>query len=128
MKKKVLLVEDNHQNMRLLEMTLRADSYILLKATDGEKAMEIVVKDKPDLIIMDIQLHGMSGLGVTNRLRQIPACSHIPIIAVTAYAMRGDKEKAIEAGCNAYVSKPIDTRELRALVAEMLLQQQEDNN
>ncbi len=127
MKKKVLLVEDNHQNMRLLEMTLRADNYTLLKATDGEKAMEIAVKDKPDLIIMDIQLHGMSGLEVTERLRQMPACSHIPVIAVTAYAMRGDKEKAIEAGCNAYISKPIDTRELRGLVAEVLLRRQKDN-
>lgn len=127
MKKKVLLVEDNHQNMRLLEMTLRTNSYTLLKATDGEKAMEIAVKDKPDLIIMDIQLHGMSGLEVTDRLRQMPACSHIPVIAVTAYAMRGDKEKAIEAGCNAYISKPIDTRELRGLVAEMLLRRQQDN-
>ena len=127
MKKKVLLVEDNHQNMSLLEMTLRADSYILLKATDGEKAMEIVVKDKPDLIIMDIQLPKMNGLEVTRRLRETPAFKHTPIIAVTAYAMKGDQERVIESGCDAYLSKPINTRELPKVIAEMLSQRQKDN-
>ena len=124
MKEKILIVEDNPQNMRLIEMALRAKSYALLKATDGEKAMEIAVKEKPGLIIMDIQLPKLSGLEVTERLRQIPAFSHVPIIAVTACAMKGDKEKVIDAGCNAYLSKPINTRELRRVVAEMLLRHQ----
>jgi two-component system cell cycle response regulator DivK len=93
----------------------------LLEAFDGAEALELTVRDKPDLIIIDIQLPKMSGLEVTRRLRQIPAFSYIPIIAVTAYAMKGDRENAIEAGCDAYLSKPINTRELPRLVTGMLL-------
>ena len=120
LKKKILIVEDNPQNMKLIEMTLRGRSYTLLKATDGEEALDMVLRDQPDLIIMDIQLPKVSGLEVTRRLRQIPAFSHVPIIALTAYAMKGDREKFIEAGCNAYLSKPISTRELSGMVTEML--------
>jgi CheY-like chemotaxis protein len=120
MPKKILIVEDNPQNMKVELMALRPHGYILLQATDGEEALQIAMRDKPDLIIMDIQLPKVSGLEVTGRLRQMPDFRHTPIIAVTAYAMRGDKEKAIEAGCNAYLSKPINTRELPKVVAEML--------
>ncbi len=127
MKEKILIVEDNAQNMRLIEMTLRAKNHLLLKATDGEQAISIAVKDKPDLIIMDIQLPKMNGLEVTARLRQVPDCCYIPVIAVTAYAMKGSREKAINAGCNTYLSKPINTRELRETVAELLLQHCKDN-
>jgi two-component system cell cycle response regulator DivK len=112
--------------MRLLEMTLRANSYTLLKATDGKEALDMAVKEHPDLIIMDIQLPKMSGLDVTKKLRQVPEFNDIPIIALTAYAMKGDKEKFIEAGCNAYLSKPINTRELPAMIAEMLLGRRQD--
>ena len=119
MPKKILIVEDNPQNMKVELMALRPHGYILLQATDGEEALQIAMRDKPDLIIMDIQLPKVSGLEVTGRLRQMPDFRHTPIIAVTAYAMRGDKEKAIEAGCNAYLSKPINTRELPKVVAEM---------
>jgi two-component system cell cycle response regulator DivK len=125
--RKILIVEDNPQNMNLVEMTLRAGRYALLKATDGEKAMKIAVKDKPDLIIMDIHLPKLSGLEVTKKIRQMPALSHIPVIAVTAYAMRGDREKVIDAGCDAYLSKPVNTRELRRLVVEMLRRRQRSN-
>jgi len=121
-KEKILIVEDNDQNMRLIEMTLGTNNHFLLKATDGEQAMAIAVRDKPDLIIMDIQLPKMNGLEATVRLRQVPDCCYIPIIAVTAYVMKGSKEKAINAGCNAYLSKPINTRQLRETVAELLLQ------
>jgi two-component system cell cycle response regulator DivK len=124
MKEKILIVEDNPQNMRLIEMTLRAKNYTLLKATDGEQVLDVVLRERPDLIIMDIQLTKMSGLEVTRRLRENRALSHIPVIAVTAYAMKGDKEKVIEAGCDAYLSKPINTRQLPGVVAEMLLQRQ----
>jgi len=125
--RKILIVEDNPQNMNLVEMTLRAGRYALLKATDGEKAMKIAVKDKPDLIIMDIHLPKLSGLEVTKKIRQMPALSHIPVVAVTAYAMRGDREKVIDAGCDAYLSKPVNTRELRRLVAEMLRRRHKGN-
>ena len=120
MPKKILIVEDNPQNMKVELMALRPHGYILLQATDGEEALQIAMRDKPDLIIMDIRLPKVSGLEVTGRLRQMPDFSHLPIIAVTAYAMRKDKEKAIEAGCDAYLSKPINTRELPKVVAEML--------
>ena len=127
MKKKILIVEDNPQNMRMLEMALRAKSHNLLKAADGEEALDMVVRERPDLIIMDIELPKLSGLEVARRLKKNPALSHIPIIAVTAYAMKGDKEKAIEAGCDTYLSKPVNTRELPRVVADMLLQQPEDS-
>ena len=127
MPKKILIVEDNPQNMKVELMALRPHGYILLQATDGEEALQIAMRDKPDLIIMDIQLPKVSGLEVTGRLRQMPDFRHTPIIAVTAYAMRGDKEKAIEAGCDTYLSKPINTRELPKVVAEMLSAGEEDN-
>ena len=120
MNERILIVEDNPQNMKVVLVALRPYGYTFLQATDGEEALDMAVREKPDLIIMDIQLPKVSGLEVTRRLRQMPAFSHIPIIAVTAYAMKGDKEKAIEAGCNAYLSKPINTRELPVLIAEMM--------
>ena len=101
-------------------MTLRPHGYVLLEATDGEEALEIATRDKPDLIIMDIQLPKVSGLDVTRKLRQLPAFNHVPIIAITAYAMKGDKEKFIESGCDAYLSKPINTRELPGVIAETM--------
>ncbi len=126
MKEKILVVEDNPLNMRLLEIVLRAKNYTLLKATDGEEALDMAMREQPDLIIMDIQLPKMSGLEVTRKLRETPAFSHTPIIGVTAYAMKGDKEKVIESGCDAYLSKPINTRELPEVIAEMLLRRQKD--
>ena len=122
MKEKILIVEDNPQNMRLLEMILSATNYTLLKATDGEEALNMALREQPDLIIMDIKLPKMSGLEVTRKLRETPAFSRTPIIGVTAYAMKGDKERVIESGCDAYLSKPINTRQLPEMIAEMLLQ------
>ena len=127
MPKKILIVEDNPQNMKVVQLILEPHGYILLEATDGEEALEVINNgERPDLILLDIQLPKIDGFEVTRRLRQIPEFSHIPIIAVTAYAMRGDEEKVVEAGCDAYLPKPINTRELPRLVAEML-QRQEDN-
>ena len=117
---KVLIVEDNPMNMRLIEMILKSDDYVLLKATDGEEALAIAAIDHPDLILMDIRLPKVNGLEVAKRLKKNPALSHTTIIALTAHAMKGDEEKAIEAGCDSYVSKPIDTRQLPRLVASML--------
>ena len=123
MREKILIVEDNAQNMRLIEMTLRAGGYTILKATDGIEALDMATRLRPDLIIMDIQLPRMDGVEVTARLRQMPEFQTIPIIAVTAYAMKGDEEKFAKAGCDAYLSKPINTRELPGMIAEMLLRQ-----
>jgi len=126
MPKKILIVEDDPKSMKVMLMVLRPHGYTLLEATDGEEALEIAVRDKPDLIMMDVQLPKVSGLEVTRRLRQMPAFNHALIIAVTASAMKGDREKMIEAGCDAYLSKPINTRELPEVIAEMLLQRQKD--
>lgn len=101
-------------------MVLGDKGYTLLEATDGEEALDVALRELPDLIIMDIQLPKLSGLEVAKKLRETSAFSHVPIIALTAYAMKGDKERFIEAGCDAYVSKPIDTRELPGVIAEML--------
>ena len=124
MPKKILIVEDDPKSMKVIMMVLKPHGYTLLEASDGEEALEIAVRDKPDLIMMDMQLPKMSGLEVTRRLKQMPAFNHTPIIAVTASAMKGDREKMIEAGCAAYLSKPINTRELPEVVAEMLSQRQ----
>jgi two-component system cell cycle response regulator DivK len=95
---KILIVEDNPLNMRLMRMTLRGKGYTLIEASNGEEALDKAVKEKPDLIIMDMQLPTISGIEATQRLRKIPKLSRIPVIAVTAYAMKGDQEKFIEAG------------------------------
>ena len=128
MNEKILIVEDNPSNMRLIELILRDKGYTLLKATDGEEALDVALRGQPDLIIMDIQLPKLNGLEATRRLRQAPVFSRIPIIAVTAYAMKGDKEKITNAGCDAYLSKPINTHELPLVIAEMLRQRQKDNS
>ena len=124
MKEKILIVEDNSVHMKLMEMTLRAKGYVLLKATSGEEAVDVAIRERPNLIIMDINLPGITGFEVSKKLRKNPVFNHTPIIAITAYAMKGDKERIIEAGCDAYLSKPIDTRELPGKVTEMLLRRQ----
>ena len=123
MAEKILVAEDNPTNMKLITVALKKQGYTLLQAADGEEALEAAVRNAPDLIIMDMQLPKISGWEVTRKLRQMPDFGNVPIIAVTAYAMKEDKERAIEAGCNAYLPKPIDINQLRSVVAEMLLKQ-----
>jgi two-component system cell cycle response regulator DivK len=122
MSKKILIVEDDPLSMKVLRMLLRSYGYSLLEATNGEEALKVACNDRPDLIIMDIQLPKVSGLEVTRQLRQMSDLNHTPIIALTAYAMNGDKEKTISAGCDACVAKPINVHELPRLITEMLLQ------
>jgi len=121
MNEKILIVEDNPQNMGVILMTLRGRGYTLLEAVDGEEALKVAEREKPDLILIDIKLPKIDGLEVTRRLRQMPAFSHIPIIALTAYAMKGDGEMIIGAGCDAYLTKPFHIHRLRSTVAEMLV-------
>ena len=120
MPKKILVVEDNPTNMRLIKMVLRNKGYELLEATDGEEALAVAMEGHPDLIVMDIQLPKMDGLEVTRRLRQTPEFKQTPIIALTASAMEGDREKIMAAGCDEYISKPVNTHQFPQLVAEML--------
>ena len=106
--KKILLVEDNAVNRRLAGFLLRSQGYQVREATTALEAFEMLKNNHPDLIVMDIQLPGMDGLEVTRKLKEQPATADIPVIAVTSYAMKGDREKALAAGCAGYVTKPID--------------------
>jgi two-component system cell cycle response regulator DivK len=108
MDKKILLVEDNEVNRRLAGFLLRSHGYQVREATTAAAAFEMVDKEHPDLIVMDIQLPGMDGLEITRKLKEQPATADIPVIAVTSFAMKGDREKALAAGCAGYVTKPID--------------------
>ncbi len=105
--KSVLVVEDNELNMRLFCDLLDAYGYQALRATDGAAALEIARAETLDLIIMDIQLPEMSGLDVTRILKKDEGLAHIPVLAVTAFAMRADEDRVREAGCEGYLSKPI---------------------
>ena len=106
--KNILLVEDNPVNRRLAVFLLRSQGYEVREATTANEAFEMLNAEIPDLIVMDIQLPGMDGLEVTKKLKEQPATADIPVIAVTSYAMKGDREKALAAGCAGYVTKPID--------------------
>jgi two-component system, cell cycle response regulator DivK len=106
--KKILLVEDNPVNRRLAGFLLRSQGYDVVEATNAVEAFAMLAKDRPDLIVMDIQLPEMDGLEATTKLKAEPATAKIPVIAVTSYAMAGDREKALAAGCSGYVTKPID--------------------
>ena len=107
MKKKILIVEDNDLNLKLFRDLLTAHGYEALETKDGLEAIMLTRTERPDLILMDIQLPEISGLDVTRRLKADEAICHIPIVAVTAFAMKDDEEKILAAGCEAYVSKPI---------------------
>ncbi len=107
MPKTILIVEDNELNMKLFHDLLEAHGYATLQTPDGLSALEIAREHRPDLILMDIQLPEVSGLEVTKWLKEDEDLRSIPVIAVTAFAMKGDEEKIIEGGCEAYISKPI---------------------
>ena len=118
--KHILLVEDNEVNRRLAGFLLRSQGYQVREATSATEALEMLRNDHPDLIVMDIQLPGMDGLEVTRKLKQQPGTADIPVIAVTSYAMKGDREKALAAGCAGYVTKPIDKNTFIQEVAAQL--------
>jgi len=106
--KKILLVEDNPVNRRLAQFLLRSQGYEVREATTAQEAFDALKTERPDLIVMDIQLPGMDGLEVTRKIKEQQATANIPVVAVTSYAMKGDREKALAAGCAGYVTKPID--------------------
>ncbi len=108
MKKKILVIEDNEQNLYLIKYILEDCGYEIFSAMDGKKGVETAASLLPDLILLDIQLPVMDGYAVAQALRQIPVLQKTQIVAVTSYAMPGDKEKAIESGCSGYIEKPID--------------------
>ncbi len=105
--KRVLIVEDNELNMKLFNDLLEANGYKVIQTRDGLSALDLARKHRPDLILMDIQLPEVSGIEVTKWLKEDDSLKHIPVIAVTAFAMKGDEQKIREGGCEAYISKPI---------------------
>src|SRR6516164_7554771 len=116
----ILVVEDQEDNRQILRDLLGNAGYELIEAENGEQALAAVTKQRPDLILMDIQLPIMDGYEATRRIRANPDMTTIPIIAVTSYALAGDEAKALAAGCNAYVTKPFSPRALLAKVQEQL--------
>jgi len=118
--KRILVVDDNEANLHLFRFILEKNGYGVIEARDGAEGVELAIKEKPDLVLMDIQLPGIDGLEATKRIRASGADGDIPIIALTSYAMRGDKEKALAAGCNGYIAKPIDTRTFIAEIEKYL--------
>jgi two-component system cell cycle response regulator DivK len=120
MTKTVLIVEDNELNMKLFNDLLEAHGYATLKTSHGIEAMELARAHKPDLILMDIQLPEVSGLEVTRWLKADEELKSIPVIAITAFAMKGDEERIREGGCEAYMSKPISVSKFIATVKTYL--------
>jgi len=108
--KTVLVIEDNALNMKLVKSLLKIGNYRVLDAVDAETGIQMALDNPPDLILMDIQLPGMDGLSATRLIKGDAALKGIPIVALTSYAMQGDEEKALAAGCTGYIPKPIDTR------------------
>lgn len=117
---KILYVEDNPQNMRLVRKMLKGDMYTMIEAPDGCSGFEIALREQPDIILMDINLPDIDGLEVTNRLRNHPDFHQVPIIALTANAMIGDKERFLEGGCDGYLAKPVSRRELLTAIEDFL--------
>lgn len=117
---RVLVIEDNLMNMELATDILTANGHEVLQAATAPEALALLEETKPDLILMDIQLPGVSGLDLTKRLKADPGTSRIPIVAITSYAMKGDEERALEAGCDGYIPKPIDFEQFYHVVGNVL--------
>jgi len=120
MAKRILVVEDNPDNRILITDILSALNYEVVVATDGESGVALARSERPDLILMDLSLPKMDGWTAATQIKQDESLGHIPVIALTAHAMVGDREKALQAGCDDYVSKPIDLRELASKLAFFL--------
>jgi CheY-like chemotaxis protein len=118
MSARVLIVDDNPTNLKLVAYLVRANGYDVDTAGDASAALTAISANRPALILMDLQMPGIDGLELTRRLKGDAATRDIKIIAVTAYAMKGDEDKALEAGCDDYVTKPIDTRALPGTIAK----------
>ena len=116
----VLIVDDNPMNMKLVRVLLTGEGYEVRTAADALEALDILKEWRPLLILMDIQLPGIDGLELTRRLKADSATDQIIIIGLTAYAMKGDEERILAAGCDAYIAKPIDTRTLPGVIATLI--------
>ena len=120
MSQKILVVEDQEDNRRILRDLLTSQEFVVIEAVTGAEGIDLATQERPDLILMDIQLPGIDGYEATRRIKADPALGHIPIIVVTSYALSGDDAKAFAAGCDGYVTKPFSPRQLLAKVREFL--------
>lgn len=120
MKYTILYVEDNPLNMRLVRKLLNSFGYNMIEAIDGQSGLDLIQEHMPDLILMDVNLPDIDGLELTRRIKQLDSISHIPVIALTANAMHGDRERCLDAGCQGYVAKPVSRTELRNTVTHFL--------
>ena len=120
MTQRILVIEDTEDNRQILRDLLSSAGYEIIEAVDGESGVSMAAKELPDLILMDIQLPVIDGYEATRRLKADPATRHIPVVAVTSYALVGDEAKAREAGCDGYVAKPFSPRHLLETVREFL--------
>jgi two-component system, cell cycle response regulator DivK len=118
--KSVLIVDDNPINMKLVRVLLTGEGYDVRTAGDAVEALAVLKQWQPNLILMDIQLPGIDGLELTRQLKADSTTEHITIIGLTAYAMKGDEERILAAGCDGYIAKPIDTRTLPHLIATLI--------
>ena len=120
MTKRILIIEDQEDNRAIMRDLLSTAGYALIEAVDGEEGVKLARSERPDLILMDIQLPVLDGYEATRRIRAMPDLKSVPIIAVTSYALSGDEAKTREAGCDSYVAKPFSPRELLAKVRALL--------
>ena len=120
MAKVILIVEDDPRNLKLIRDLLQKSGYTTIEATDGKQGVELTKARNPDLILMDIQMPIMDGLEATRILKADATTKNIPVLALTSYAMAGDKERILQAGCDGYLSKPIDIKEFLKTVTEYL--------
>lgn len=118
--KRILVIEDNENNMYLMTFLLERKGHLVLKAVTGEQGVEAAVREVPDLILMDIQLPGIDGFEATKRIRASVEAREVPIVAVTSFAMTGDRERLLAAGCNGYIEKPIDPDAIMGQIAGFL--------
>jgi two-component system cell cycle response regulator DivK len=126
MRQKILVIEDNEQNLYLVTFLLEKHGHEVIQARDGREGIELAGRVKPSLILLDIQLPFMDGYAVARELRRNPAIAHVPIVAVTSYAMAGDRERGLAMGCNGYIEKPIDPETFVAEIARHMPERQED--
>ncbi len=120
MKATVLYIEDNYDNRLLIRRVLEADGYRVFEAEDGLEGIKFLQSETPDLVLMDINLPEIDGYEVTKRLKQLPSMTKIPVIAMTANVMKGDREKTLAAGCDGYIPKPVDIDALPDQIARFL--------
>lgn len=120
MQKRILAIEDNFSNMLLISRVVEAEGYDLMRAEDGNSALELLGRETPDLILLDINIPGIHGLDLARHLKADDRLAPIPVIATTANVLLGDKERCLEAGCDDYLPKPLDIRELRMMMSSYL--------